>query len=142
MFIVGAEATDCLINRLNICRIYELVEEGHRIFLVLELIEGQHLQQIKDTGISYAEKMRIAVAIASALTVTHAKQVVHRDLKPQNVMITSRGEIKVLDFGLARSLVRQDSDLEPSSTPKPNASYTSVEFDPSREYAESLTFVR
>jgi len=88
----------------HICRVYNYVESGDNDWLVLELIEGKNLRVALDGGLGLAERMTIAQQIAQVLVVTHAAGVVHRDLKPSNVMITGTGDVKVLDFGLARSL--------------------------------------
>ncbi len=87
----------------NICRIHEYVEGDDRDFLVLELIDGRHLGESIDEGLEPAMKMKVAIQIAEVLETAHGKGIVHRDLKPQNVMVTPEGEVKVLDFGLARS---------------------------------------
>ncbi len=88
----------------NICQIHDYIEGEDRDFLVLELIEGKTLRQAMRDGLEEAEKNRIALELADVLVAAHAQNVVHRDLKPGNVMLTPEGDIKVLDFGLARSL--------------------------------------
>ena len=86
----------------HICRIYELLEEGDTDVLVLELIEGQSLKRAFSRERPDRElQMRIAIQIADALAAAHGKGVVHRDLKPDNVMLTPSGDVKVLDFGLS-----------------------------------------
>ena len=86
----------------NICRVYNYIEDAGQDWLVLELIEGRVLRAAIDAGLSSSERLAIATQIAQVLVVTHAAGVVHRDLKPGNVMITGDGSVKVLDFGLAR----------------------------------------
>jgi len=86
----------------NICRIYDFIENGDSDVLVLELIDGQTLEQALADGLSFAEKLRIAGDVASVLMTAHRAGVLHRDLKPENVMLTKSGDVKVLDFGLAR----------------------------------------
>ena len=86
----------------NICRIYDFIDDGVSDVLVLELIDGRTLQEAMDDGLSTAEKLRIARAIASVLVAAHRAGIIHRDLKPENVMLTKSGQVKVLDFGLAR----------------------------------------
>lgn len=85
----------------HICRVYDYIEADDRAWLVLELIDGETLQQRLARGLAAAEPLRIAEQIASVLVATHAAGVVHRDLKPGNVMLTRAGEVKVLDFGLS-----------------------------------------
>jgi eukaryotic-like serine/threonine-protein kinase len=105
----------------NICRVYSYVEARGQDWLVLELIEGRNLRAALDAGLTPAQRMAIAVQVAQVLVVTHAAGVAHRDLKPGNVMVTPAGEVKVLDFGLARSFpvttggghrAQDDDDLE------------------------------
>src|SRR5204863_9808524 len=96
-----------LLSRLdhpNICRVYDYIEDDHRGWLVLELIEGKNLRLALQSGLDWSAKLRIAEQIADVLVVTHAAGIVHRDLKPGNVMISESGAVKVLDFGLARSV--------------------------------------
>ena len=88
----------------HICRVYNYVEGAGHDWLVLELIEGKTLHDAIQNGLGAAERMAVAQQIAEVLVVTHAAGVVHRDLKPGNVMVTAAGGVKVLDFGLARSL--------------------------------------
>ncbi len=88
----------------NICRIYDYLEEGDEDYLVLELIHGRDLRQAADGGLDDRQKLTIAEQVAGALKAAHARGIVHRDLKPGNVMLTASGKVKVLDFGLARSV--------------------------------------
>ena len=92
----------------NICQIYDYVQEDDRDFLVLELIEGRCLDQVVDETVTEADRMRIALQIADVLVAAHTQGVIHRDLKPTNVMVTPEGEIKVLDFGIARSVTEEE----------------------------------
>ena len=89
----------------NVCRVYDYLEEGDSAWLVLELIEGKNLREAVAAGMDVPQRLRLAEQIASVLVATHAAGVIHRDLKPGNVMVTTAGEVKVLDFGLARSIV-------------------------------------
>ena len=88
----------------NICRVYDFIEGDDRDWLVMELIEGKSLQVALRDRIDPAAKMKIAEQIAAVLMATHAAGVVHRDLKPGNVMLTRGTHVKVLDFGLAHEL--------------------------------------
>lgn len=88
----------------RICRIHDLVEEDDADVLVLELIQGKSLREAIRAGLDPAQRMRIACQIVDVLAVAHARAVVHRDLKPDNVMVEPGGDVKVLDFGLARSI--------------------------------------
>jgi len=86
----------------NICRIHEFIEKSENDYLVLERIRGSTLREVLDRGAGDLPKLRIAEEIALALAAAHERGVVHRDLKPRNVMLTEDGRVKVLDFGLAR----------------------------------------
>jgi len=94
----------------NICRVYDYIEGDDSDWLVLELIEGKSLQTALAAGIPSDSRLRIAQQIADVLVATHAAGVVHRDLKPGNVMLTRHDQVKVLDFGLAQSSERTGFD--------------------------------
>src|SRR5678815_765906 len=93
----------------NICRVYDYIEDDHRDWLVLELIEGKNLRCLLQSGLDWSAKLRVAEQIADVLVVTHAAGIVHRDLKPGNVMVTENGAVKVLDFGLAKLTDREEA---------------------------------
>ncbi len=102
----------------HICRIYDLLEEDDTDVLVLELIEGQNLKHALETRSLDGEgRMKIAVQIAGALAAAHGNGVIHRDLKPDNVMLTPTGDVKVLDFGLSRT----DGDTATLTAASPQA---------------------
>ena len=93
------------LNHPNIAGIYGLEDVDGKRFLVLELVEGETLSdRIARGPLPVDDAVRIAEQIAEALEVAHEKGVVHRDLKPANVKVTDDGNVKVLDFGLAKAL--------------------------------------
>jgi len=88
------------LNHPTIAQIYGIEESGETRCIVMELVEGQTLQaHIIKGPMPPEEALRIARQIAEALEAAHEKGVIHRDLKPGNVMLTSDGRVKVLDFG-------------------------------------------
>lgn len=100
-----------LLSRIGhpaICLVYDLVETPEADFLVLEFINGQNLRQLLAVGIVGDQLLDIAIQVARALAAAHEHKVVHRDLKPDNVMVTASGQVKVLDFGIARSLGEEE----------------------------------
>src|SRR5689334_6438890 len=91
------------LNHPNIATIYDVLERDGAPYLILEFVEGSTLKERLQLGsFGVEEVLRIADQIALALQAAHQKSVVHRDLKPGNIMVTSEGQVKVLDFGLAK----------------------------------------
>ncbi len=91
------------LNHPNIVTLHAIEEADGVAFLVLELVEGETLRQrIPPTGFELEELLRLAVPLVDAVASAHARGVIHRDLKPDNVMVTWDGHLKVLDFGLAK----------------------------------------
>ena len=107
------------VNAPGIGAIYDLVELDGRTVLVLELVEGETLHaRMKRERLPLQEALLIARRVAAALEAAHAAGIVHRDLKPSNVMIRPDGEVKVLDFGIAKGLEQRprDGEVTPSSS--------------------------
>jgi serine/threonine-protein kinase len=102
-FIREAKAASQL-NHANVCTIHELGEtEDGANYIVMEYVEGVPLDvKINGQPLNYSEVLDIAIQTADALDEAHSKGIVHRDIKPANLMITPRGQVKVLDFGLAK----------------------------------------
>jgi serine/threonine-protein kinase len=93
------------LNHPHIVTIHSIEKADGVPFLTMELVEGRTLDHlIGRTGLSLAQFFDISIALADALAAAHRKQVTHRDLKPANVMVSDDGHVKVLDFGLARSV--------------------------------------
>ena len=91
------------LNHPNICTIYAVETEAGQSFISMELLEGQSLDaKISNGPLPLDRLLEFGIQLADALDAAHAKGVVHRDIKPANVFVTPRGQIKVLDFGLAK----------------------------------------
>jgi serine/threonine protein kinase/tetratricopeptide (TPR) repeat protein len=91
------------LNHPNICTIHAFEQFERRHFLVMELLEGQTLaQKMTRQPMDTAHLLEMAIQIADALESAHAKGIVHRDIKPANLFVTDRGQMKILDFGLAK----------------------------------------
>src|SRR5213080_2763592 len=100
------------LNHPNILTIYELGDEGGRHFIATEYVEGQTLRKrLQTTPMEIVEVLDVAIQIAGALEEAHAASIIHRDIKPENVMIRRNGHVKVLDFGLAKLMERQEPEL-------------------------------
>ena len=101
-----------------ICKIHELIPHGDgQSLLVMEYVDGRTLKELLREGpIDAARVLRFAREIAEALGVAHRSQLIHRDIKPSNVMITTHGHVKVMDFGIAKSVSRPDASTTSTLT--------------------------
>ncbi len=105
------------LNHPHICTIYEAGEADERAYIAMEAIDGRALDRlIEADGLPAETAIRYGIQLADALDAAHARGVVHRDLKCANVVITSDGRVKVLDFGLARRLGAVAGDSERTRT--------------------------
>src|SRR5262245_5877107 len=98
-----AKAASAL-NHPNVAAVYDVGESGGIRFIVMEHVEGQTLAaKVAEGQLPAIDVIDIAIQVADALDAAHSKGIVHRDIKPANLMLTQRGQVKVLDFGVART---------------------------------------
>src|SRR6202041_2315134 len=102
-----------LLNHPNICTIHGIEDNNGHPFIVMERLEGESLKQhIAGHAMNVDKVLDVGVQVADALIASPAKNIVHRDIKPATIFLTPTGQVKVLDFGLAKLLhnVGTDSD--------------------------------
>ena len=138
------------LNHANICTIHDIEDSSGAPFIVMEKLEGDSLKQrIKECSsqgkpMGSEEWLDIATQVADALAASHAKGIVHRDIKPANIFITKTGQVKILDFGLAKLAkgagagTSTDSSLEESLTQVGVIPGTAVYMSPEQARSEDL----
>jgi serine/threonine protein kinase len=98
------------LNHPNICTVYEVDEHQGTAFIAMERVEGLNLKlHMARRALPTSEVVSIAVQVASALDAAHSAGIVHRDIKPGNIIVSLNGQVKVLDFGLARRFMLPDT---------------------------------
>jgi serine/threonine protein kinase/Flp pilus assembly protein TadD len=116
-FVLEAKSASGL-NHPNIITIYEIDESESRHFIAMEFVEGETLRERMEAGpLRLNEAVKIATQTASALSAAHDAGIIHRDIKPDNIMIRRDGIVKVLDFGLAKLVERTPSQFVDSEAP-------------------------
>ncbi|MFH1469177.1 MAG: serine/threonine-protein kinase, partial [Pseudomonadota bacterium] len=107
-----AEArTMALLEHRNIVRVYDVGNEGNRVYIVMELVEGGSLvDRLEAHGpLPPRQAVDVCMHVLAGLSVAHDRHIIHRDIKPHNVLLTGDGEVRVTDFGIARVAEREDN---------------------------------
>ncbi len=103
------------IEHPNVCAIYEVGESGDEAYIAMQFVPGQPLDELIASGPASPQLvLSVGIQIADGLQAAHVLGIFHRDLKPQNVMLTDGGLVKILDFGLARRLTPEDARFDPA----------------------------
>lgn len=101
------------LENLNICAVYGVEEMDSHNFIVMQYVEGETLASLLSRGLLGPERaIDLAEQIIGALSAAHTRGVIHRDVKPQNIMVTADDKVKVLDFGLAKFVQQQQQDAK------------------------------
>lgn len=105
-FLREAQAASAM-EHPNICTIHSIEETDGQLFLVLEYLDGQTLKQLHNLHTDARRMLDIAVQVTEGLAEAHRRFIVHRDIKSSNIMVTGRGLVKIMDFGLAKQVRRR-----------------------------------
>src|SRR5437870_12208268 len=107
-----ARATSAL-NHPNIVTIYSIDEQDGVDFIVMEYVQGETLKEVVQRGaIEFPQVIEIGEQVADALAAAHSLKIIHRDIKPANILLTARGQAKVLDFGLAKVIRSLSEEID------------------------------
>ncbi|PYU74114.1 MAG: hypothetical protein DMG49_05290 [Acidobacteria bacterium] len=116
------------LNDPHIAAVYDVIEDGDELFVVMEYVEGQTLRRRLDQPLHMHEFLAVAEECAGALIAAHGAGILHGDIKPENIMLTPAGQVKILDFGIAHRLEESESS-------------TTLETLPDRKFAGTLAYM-
>ncbi len=112
-----------LLDHPNICTVHDLVQEGGASFIVMQFVAGKNVREFMDgRPLEIRTALKIAVQVCDALAAAHARGIIHRDIKAQNVIVSENGTVKIVDFGLAK-LVGGENAQEQTELTAAGASY-------------------
>ncbi|MBZ0238392.1 MAG: protein kinase, partial [Deltaproteobacteria bacterium] len=114
-----AQAASAL-NHPGIVTLYDIEHDEGRSFLVMELVSGEPMSEVARKGVTWERALELVAGVADALAAAHALGILHRDIKSDNLMVTARGQVKVLDFGLAKlraDVVSRTSQMQAVAPP-------------------------
>ncbi len=127
------------LNHPNICTIHGIEDNHGHPFIVMEKLEGESLKQhIGGQAMKLEEVMDVGVQVADALVASHTKGIVHRDIKPANIFLTPSGQVKVLDFGLAKLVHNAGTEEDQSLTAVGIIPGTAVYMSPEQARSETV----
>src|ERR1700690_3204339 len=133
------------LNHPNVCTIHEIDDNNGHPFIVMEKLEGESLKQhLHGQPLDFDELLDIGVQVVEALAAFHAKGIIHRDIKPANLFLTNTGQVKILDFGLAKLsrdqgvAASEDTPYEDSLTAIGVVPGTAVYMSPEQARSEEL----